>query len=96
MDTSVYPELVALTDILSCARPSTRAIRSFIAPRCAEPAAHAALVLAFDGDEVDAAGQGASAGPHRRAPTIAAPWQVPQVHFTCRIPGSLEQARSAR
>jgi hypothetical protein len=38
-----------------CARPSTRATSEFYRDALAAPAAHAAIVLAFDGDEIDQA-----------------------------------------
>jgi hypothetical protein len=54
MDTSVYPEIVALTGI-----PLRRTINEsdleIYRDALAAPAAHAAIVLAFDGDEVDRA-----------------------------------------
>ena len=54
MDTSVYPELVALTGI-----PLRQTINEsdleIYSDALAAPAAHAAIVLAFDGDEIDRA-----------------------------------------
>ena len=54
MDTSVYPEIVAFTGI-----PLRQTINEsdleIYRDALAAPAAHAALVLAFDGDEIDRA-----------------------------------------
>ena len=54
MDTSVYPEIVSLTGI-----PLRQTINEsdlqFYRDALAAPAAYAALVLAFDGDEIDQA-----------------------------------------
>ena len=54
MDTSTYPEIVSLTGI-----PLRQTINESDLEICraalAAPAAHAAIVLAFDGDEVDRA-----------------------------------------
>ena len=58
MDTSVDPEIVALTGI-----PLRQTINEsdleIYSDALAAPAAHAAFVLAFDGDEIDQAVQGA-------------------------------------
>jgi hypothetical protein len=54
MDTSVYPNLVAFTGI-PLRRRSTRATKEIYREALAAPAAHAAIVLAFDGDEIDRA-----------------------------------------
>lgn len=54
MDTSVYPELVALTGI-PLRQTINESDKEFYRAALAAPAAHAALVLAFDGDEVDQA-----------------------------------------
>jgi hypothetical protein len=54
MDTSVYPELVAFTGI-----PLRQTINesdlTIYSDALAAPAAHAAIVLAFDGDQIDRA-----------------------------------------
>jgi hypothetical protein len=61
MDTSVYPEIVALTGI-----PLRQTINEsdleIYSAALAAPAAHAAIVLAFDGDEVDRAVRADPAG----------------------------------
>ena len=54
MDTSVYPEIVALTGIPLLQTINESDLEIYRAALAA-PAAHAAIVLAFDGDEVDRA-----------------------------------------
>jgi len=54
MNTSVNPELVALSGI-SLRQTINEADRHIYLDALAAPAAHAALVLAFDGDEIDRA-----------------------------------------
>jgi hypothetical protein len=54
MNTSVYPEIVALTGIPLRQTINESDLEIYRAA-LAEPAAHAAIVLAFDGDEVDRA-----------------------------------------
>ena len=54
MDTSVYPELVAFTGI-PLRQTINESDKEFYAAALAAPAAHAAIVLAFDGDAIDAA-----------------------------------------
>jgi hypothetical protein len=67
MDTSVYPELVSLTGI-----PLRQTINEsdleIYQEALRAPAAHAAIVLAFDGDEIDRAIKTCPAGltPVRR------------------------------
>ena len=56
MDTSVYPEIVALTGIPLRQTINESDLEIYQAALAA-PAAHAAIVLAFDGDEVDRAVQ---------------------------------------
>ena len=56
MNTSLYPEIVASHWHSShCARPSTRATSKSIASALASPATNAAIIVAFDGDEIDTA-----------------------------------------
>ena len=61
MDTSVYPEIVALTGI-----PLRQTINEsdlgIYRDALSHPAAHAAIVLAFDGDEIDRAVKAHPAG----------------------------------
>ncbi len=73
MNTSVYPEIVALTGI-PLRQTINESDREFYRAALAEPAAHAAVVLAFDGDEIDRAVKTHSAGltAYRR---FAAPGQ---------------------
>ena len=52
MDTSVYPEIVALTGI-PLRQTINESDREFYRAALAAPAANAAIVLAFDGDQVD-------------------------------------------
>jgi hypothetical protein len=54
MITSVYPELVAFTGI-PLRQTINESDKEFYRAALASPAAHAAVVLAFDGDEVAAA-----------------------------------------
>jgi hypothetical protein len=54
MNTSVYPELVALTGI-PLRRTINESDKEFYAAALAAPASHAALVLSFAGDEIDQA-----------------------------------------
>jgi hypothetical protein len=51
MDTSVYPQIVAFTGI-PLRETVNESDKEFYRDALADPAAHAALVLAFDGDEV--------------------------------------------
>ncbi|MGO9775519.1 MAG: hypothetical protein ACLPM3_02905 [Terracidiphilus sp.] len=54
MDTSVYPELVAFTGIL-LRQTINESDLNIYSDALAAPAAHAAIVLAFDGDQIDRA-----------------------------------------
>ena len=54
METSVYPQLVALTGI-PLRQTINESDKQFYRAALAAPATHAALVLAFDGDEIDSA-----------------------------------------
>ena len=54
MNTSVYPEIVALTGI-PLRQTVNESDMEFYSAALAAPAAHAAVVLAFDGDEIDRA-----------------------------------------
>jgi len=54
MVTSVYPEIVALTGI-PLRQTINESDKQFYRAALAAPAAHAAIVLAFDGDEIDQA-----------------------------------------
>jgi hypothetical protein len=61
MNTSVYPEIVSLTGI-PLRQTVNESDREFYSAALAEPAAHAAIVLAFDGDQIDRAVQAHPAG----------------------------------
>jgi hypothetical protein len=61
MDTSVYPQIVAFTGI-PLRQTINESDKEFYREALAAPASHAALVLAFDGDEVDAAVKAHPAG----------------------------------
>jgi hypothetical protein len=78
MNTSVYPELVALTGI-PLRQTINEADRQLYRDALAAPAAHAALVLAFQGDAIDAA---VNAHPQGLQPVA---------HFTAKgqAPGTL-------
>ena len=54
MDTSVYPQIVAFTGI-PLSQTINESDKEFYHAALAAPAQHAALVLAFDGDEIDRA-----------------------------------------
>ena len=54
MDTSIYPEIVAFTGIPLRQTINESDLGIFRAA-LAEPAAHAAIIVAFDGDEIDRA-----------------------------------------
>ena len=54
MNTSVYPELVSLTGI-PLRQTLNESDKQYFKAALAAPAAHAAIVIAFDGDEVDRA-----------------------------------------
>jgi hypothetical protein len=61
METSVYPEIVALTGIPLRQTINESDLEIYRAALAA-PAAHAAIVLAFDGDEIDRAVKAHPAG----------------------------------
>ena len=61
MGTSVYPNLVAFTGI-PLRQTINESDREFYTEALANPAAHAAIVLAFDGDEIDDAVKAHPAG----------------------------------
>ena len=67
MIASVHPELVALAGI-PLRRTISESDKQFYAPHWQAPAAHAAIVLAFDGDEIDRAVKGAPSRVARRGP----------------------------
>ncbi len=94
MDTSVYPELVAFTGI-PLRQTINESDKEFYAAALAAPAAHAAIVLAFDGDAIDAAVRA-----HPEGLTVAARFSVPN-HPTATIyvsgtPASLTLNKPAR
>ena len=61
MNTSVYPEIVAFTGI-PLRQTVNESDKEFYSAALAAPAAHAAIVLAFDGDQIDRAVQAHPAG----------------------------------
>ncbi|HEY5084142.1 MAG TPA: hypothetical protein VII48_06465, partial [Rhizomicrobium sp.] len=73
METSVYPEIVAFTGI-PLRQTVNESDREFYRSALSAPAKHAALVLAFDGDEVDSSVKAHPQGLNavRR---FSAPWQ---------------------
>ncbi|MFP5204394.1 MAG: hypothetical protein ACLGSH_03450 [Acidobacteriota bacterium] len=85
MNTSVYPELVALTGI-PLRQTINEADRQIDRDALADPAGHAALVLAFEGDAVDAAVKAHPAG------------LIAVAHFTAKgqAPGTLYVSDSCR
>jgi hypothetical protein len=84
MDTSVYPQIVAFTGI-PLKQTINESDKEFYRAALAAPAQHAALVLAFDGDEVDRAvhahPQGLVEVQH-----FAAPWQPPATLYASVTP----------
>jgi hypothetical protein len=74
MDTSAYPNLVAFTGI-PLRQTINESDKEFYNAALAEPAAYAAVVLAFDGDEIDHAVQAHPAGltAIRRFTTVGQP-----------------------
>jgi len=56
MNTSVYPEIVAFTGI-PLRQTVNESDKEFYSTALDAPAAHAAIVLAFDGDQIDHAVQ---------------------------------------
>jgi hypothetical protein len=61
MNTSVYPEIVAFTGI-PLRQTVNESDREFYSAALDAPAAHAAIVLAFDGDQIDRAVKAHPAG----------------------------------
>ncbi len=90
MDTSVHPELVALTGI-PLRQTINESDRSLYREALAAPAQHAALVLAFDGDAID---QAVKAHPDglRAVAHFAAKHQPPA---TLYVSESLQPSRCA-
>jgi hypothetical protein len=74
MDTSTYPNLVAFTGI-PLRQTINESDKEIYGAALAAPAAHAAIVLAFDGDEIDRAVQAHPAGltAIRRFTTVGQP-----------------------
>jgi hypothetical protein len=73
MDTSVYPQIVAFTGI-PLRETINESDKEFYRAALAAPAQHAALVLAFDGDEVDRAVHAHPQGLEQ-VRHFTAPWQ---------------------
>ncbi|HET9321288.1 MAG TPA: hypothetical protein VFO27_15980, partial [Bryobacteraceae bacterium] len=61
MGTSVYPNLVAFTGV-PLRQTINESDREFYSAALADPATHAAIVLAFDGDQIDEAVKAHPAG----------------------------------
>ena len=91
MKTSVYPEIVALTGI-----PLRQTINEGDGPlytaALAAPASHAAVILAFDGDDVDQAVKTHPAGLTRIA-RIVVPNQPPATVYVSDTPPSEENQK---
>lgn len=94
MNTSVYPELVSLTGI-TLRQTINESDRSIYRDALAAPAQHAALVLAFDGDEID---QAVKAHPQglRAIARFTAPNQPSGTLYISSVPCSALAAGRAR
>jgi hypothetical protein len=86
MDTSVYPQIVAFTGI-PLSQTINESDKEFYRAALAAPAQHAALVLAFEGDEVDRA---VHANPEglQEVRRFAAPNQPSAILYVSIAPGS--------
>jgi len=80
METSVYPNLVAFSGI-PLRQTINESDKEFYRAALAAPAAHAAVVLAFDGDEVDAAVK-ANSGGLTEVRRFSAPGQASATLYT--------------
>jgi len=86
MNTSVYPNLVAFTGI-PLKQTINESDKEFYQQALAAPAAHAALVLAFDGDEIDEAVKAHPLGL-KLVRRFAAPGQPAAALYVCDTPAS--------
>ena len=83
MKTSVYPQLVALTGI-PLRQTINESDKEYYFEALAAPAAHAAIVLAFDGDDIDRAVMLIPRWPHECSPVSTRPASHP-ARFTSPI-----------
>jgi hypothetical protein len=86
METSVYPQIVAFTGI-PLSQTINESDKEFYHAALAAPAQHAALVLAFNGDEVD---QAVHAHPEglKAVQHFSAPWQPSGTLYVSVTPGT--------
>ena len=91
MDTSVYPQFVALTGI-PLRQTINESDKHFYTAALASPASHAAIVLAFDGDDIDHAVKAHPAG--LRSCDASAPRASPPPRFTSPIHEPRKTTRS--
>ena len=89
MKTSVYPHLVAFTGI-PLRQTINESDKEFYSAALAAPATHAAIVLAFDGDEIDRAVKAHPAGLATGAALCSFPASRP-ARFTSPIPRRAQQ-----
>ncbi|MGA2250045.1 hypothetical protein [Terracidiphilus sp.] len=85
MDTSVYPQIVAFTGI-PLKQTINESDKEFYSAALSAPAQHAAVVLAFDGDEVDRAVHAHPQGL-KEVQRFTAPWQPPGTLYVSVTPG---------
>ncbi len=90
MDTSVYPQIVAFTGI-PLRQTINESDKEFYRAALAAPAQHAALVLAFDGDEVDRAVHTHPQGL-KQVQRFTAPWQPAASLYVSATPGATTSA----
>jgi len=94
METSVYPQLVALTGI-PLRQTINESDKEFYAAALAAPAAHAAIVVAFDGDEIDRAVHAHPLGL-RAVGRFSAPGQASATIYVSDTPTSSTLNKPAR
>jgi hypothetical protein len=94
MDTSVYPQLVALTGI-PLRQTINESDKEFYYAALAAPAMHAAIVVAFDGDEIDRAVHAHPAGL-RAVGRFNAPGQISATIYVSDTPLSSALNKPAR
>jgi hypothetical protein len=90
METSVYPQIVAFTGI-PLRQTINESDKEFYRTALAAPAQHAALVLAFDGDEVDRAVHAHPEGLEE-VQRFTAPWQPSGTLYVSVTPGTSTSA----
>ena len=94
METSVYPELVALAGI-PLRQTINEGDKEFYAAALAAPATHASIVLAFDGDQIDSAVHARPEGL-RAVGRFSAPYQPSATIYVSDTPHSSTLNKRAR